>query len=102
MFFELSELNNICHEIVNQEGKIIKENNNLYFKVNDKKIFKIHCLTKIDKNNDIRQSKLLLRVNNNLLIKTNLKSNLDYDSYLSIIRIGKLIKNNCNVEINNI
>ena len=89
-------------QVINQEGIILKEKNVLYFKINETRVFRIFILTQVNTNVDLRESKFLLNVGNNMIFSVNNDKELDDQSYYSIINYGKLKPENCGTKVKNI
>ena len=89
-------------QVINQEGIILKEQNILYFKINETRVFRIFILTQVNANIDLRKSKLLLNVGNNMIFSVNNDKELDDQSYYSILNYGKLKPENCGTKVKNI
>jgi hypothetical protein len=88
-------------EIVRAHGYIKKEKEHLYFITSSKRPFHIKIITKIDKCH-LKQSRFLLKITNEIFFKINENKDLDNESYISIVRFGKLRKDKCGTTAINI
>ena len=95
-FTELNTNQNIHPHIqfINANGYIKKEENKLFFITPAQRPFHIKNITKVGKN-PLRSSRFVLKITNSIFFKINENKNLDNESYISIVRFGKLKKNSC-------
>ena len=88
-------------KVISTNGSIRKENKSLFLIISPERQFHIKNITKVD-NSPIRNSRYVLKINNNVFYKINEKRNLNDESYISILRFGKLKKNECETSVMNI